>query len=253
MQEYVELKHRGMKIRGTAHIPDQENKTFPAVVLFHGLTGSRNGNRQLLFVKICRALEKRGIASFRFDFLGSGESDGNFEEMTVSKEIEEANSILDFVQSHPSIDSENISLLGYSLGGVIASVIAGNRPHDIKKVTLLSPAGNFHEMDVMKPLEQFFLAYPNAGVLEVDGYLFGRDFVVNALQKNVYVEAKSFQGDVLLIHGTSDEVSPFQISQHYRDHSFGGRCNIHLIEGADHAFSKVKWEIEIIERIVNFF
>ena len=86
------------------------------------------------------------MASFRFDFLGSGESDGNFEEMTASKEIAEANTILNFVKKDPRIDPNQVSLLGLSMGGLVASVLAGDRPDDIRRLALLAPAGNMYEI-----------------------------------------------------------------------------------------------------------
>ncbi|KLU63127.1 hypothetical protein CEB3_c04770 [Peptococcaceae bacterium CEB3] len=58
------------------HFPtDMSDEEIPAVILFHGFTGTKLEPHRLL-LKISHALEKLGFASFRFDFLGSGESDG---------------------------------------------------------------------------------------------------------------------------------------------------------------------------------
>src|ERR1700730_7492286 len=134
MQRAIELVYNGMTLRGMEHIPHaSSNEKLPAVILFHGFTGNKLEPHRL-FLKISRALEQLGFACFRFDFLGSGESDGNFEDMTVSKEISEGNAILDWVRSDPRIDKDKISLLGLSMGGLVASVIAGDRPEAIHKL-----------------------------------------------------------------------------------------------------------------------
>jgi len=135
-----------MTLRGMEHIPEKSlDEKVPAVILFHGFTGTKLEPHRL-FLKISRALEKQGIASFRFDFLGSGESDGDFEEMTVSKEIEEAHAIVDFVKRDGRIDPSRIYLLGLSMGGLVASVVAGERPNDVAKLILMAPAGNMYEL-----------------------------------------------------------------------------------------------------------
>ena len=59
----------------------------PGVVLFHGFTGDRMESHWL-FVKCSRALARAGIASLRFDFYGSGESEGEFSEVTLQGETE---------------------------------------------------------------------------------------------------------------------------------------------------------------------
>src|SRR2546426_5960176 len=64
----------------------------PGVVLFHGFTGDRMESHWL-FVKCSRALALAGIASLRFDFYGSGESEGEFSE-DVARRSEEHTSEL---------------------------------------------------------------------------------------------------------------------------------------------------------------
>src|ERR1700737_4360766 len=87
MQRAIELVYNGMTLRGMEHIPHaSSNEKLPAVILFHGFTGNKLEPHRL-FLKISRALEQLGFACFRFDFLGSGESDGNFEVFPVPKKL----------------------------------------------------------------------------------------------------------------------------------------------------------------------
>ena len=67
-------------------------------------------------------LEAKGIASFRFDFLGSGESDLNFKDMTFKDELACARVILE-----EALKMENcteVYVLGHSMGGAVASELA---------------------------------------------------------------------------------------------------------------------------------
>ncbi|WP_027410440.1 alpha/beta hydrolase [Anoxybacteroides tepidamans] len=250
MQKAVELKHRGMVLRGMEHIPDRmEEGKVPALILFHGFTGTKLEPHRL-FLKISRALERQNIASFRFDFLGSGESDGNFEDMTLSKEIEEAHAIIDFVKKDQRIDTSRIYLLGLSMGGLVASVVAGDRPADIIKLVLLAPPGNMYEL-IKQTAAQTSIDV-TAPYHDHGGNLVGRAFLEDLQTIDAFERAKPYQGPVLLIHGTNDEVVPCYVSNMYRERCYGEQANVHFIAGANHTFDGHKWEEELIEAVVQF-
>ena len=139
MQKAVELKSQGLTLRGMLHMPDSATHKVPVVVIFHGFTGNKM-EPHFIFVKLSRMLEKKGIASVRFDFGGSGESDGYFINMTLSGEIRDAHNILDYVKKLDGIDPERIGLVGLSMGGSVASALAGERKDEINSLCLWAPA-----------------------------------------------------------------------------------------------------------------
>ena len=100
MQKAVEIESRNLTLRGMLHIPDNAPGKVPVVCIFHGFTGTKV-EPHFIFVKLSRRLEKTGIASLRFDFGGSGESDGDFEDMTILTELDDAKAILDYAKSCP--------------------------------------------------------------------------------------------------------------------------------------------------------
>ncbi len=108
MEYFIELETGRGKLRGMPH---------PGVILCHGFTGNRMAP-QFLFVSFSRLLQRRGIASIRMDFYGSGESEGIFEEMTISSEIEDLQEIPRSFQERAEVDKERVFLLGLSPGGV---------------------------------------------------------------------------------------------------------------------------------------
>ncbi|MBA2875373.1 alpha/beta hydrolase [Thermaerobacillus caldiproteolyticus] len=250
MQTAITLEHNGMTLRGMEHIPGTAcSQKVPAAILFHGFTGTKLEPHRL-FLKISRKLEQHGIASFRFDFLGSGESDGDFEQMTVSKEIAEAHAIVDLVKNDPRIDTSNIYLLGLSMGGLVASVVAGERPADVKKLILLAPAGNMYEL-IMQMIQQEDIDVTTP-YYDHGGNLVGREFLEDLKTINVFERAKPYHGPVLLIHGTGDDVVPYHVSNVYRQRCYGDQATVHFIEGANHTFDRHDWETEVIETIRRF-
>lgn len=124
MERYVECESRGLTLRGMLHVPDQRPGKVPFVILFHGFCDDRN-EINFVHTELSRRLCERGIASVRFDFAGSGDSDGRFEDMTVSSEVEDGLAILDYVKSLDFVDQSRIAIHGLSMGGCVASMVAG--------------------------------------------------------------------------------------------------------------------------------
>jgi hypothetical protein len=248
MQRAAEIQHQNIILRGMEHVPN-EGTSFPAVILFHGFTGNRLEPHRM-FLKISRALEAKGIASFRFDFAGSGESDGDFEDMTLSSEVADAHAILDHVQKDSRIDPENISLLGLSMGGLVASLVAGDRADDVRRLVLMAPAGDWMKAIVSQVAGQ--QVSQEQSVYDHGGNLVGRAFAEDLENLDTYPRAGQYKGDVLLIHGSEDETVPPQVSGEYRDRAYGSNADVHIIEGADHTFNGHEWEQEVIRLILSF-
>ena len=81
----------------------------PMVMLLHGFTGDKY-NRPL--TDIADALEKKGVASIRFDFNGHGDSEGDFINMTVLNEIEDARKVYEYVKGLDYVS--DVSIAGHS-------------------------------------------------------------------------------------------------------------------------------------------
>ncbi|MCR2821825.1 alpha/beta hydrolase [Lederbergia panacisoli] len=247
MQQAVSISHNGFKLRGMEHIPAGEK--LPAVILFHGFTGNKLEPHRL-FLKISRALEKQGFASFRFDFLGSGESDGDFEDMTVTKEFEEAGTIFEYVKSHPKIDENRIILLGLSMGGLVASLLAGELNNELEKLVLLAPAGTMDQ--IVEPMEANVPYIASHDAYDHGGNLVGKAFGEDLKTLNVWARAAKYEGKVLLIHGTKDDAVPYEVSKLYIEHCYGDQATLHTIEDGDHTFNSYQWENEVIDSILDF-
>ena len=139
MERYVECESRGLTLRGMLHVPDQRPGKVPFVILFHGFCDDRN-EINFVHTELSRRLCERGIASVRFDFAGSGDSDGRFEDMTVSSEVEDGLAILDYVKSLDFVDQSRIAIHGLSMGGCVASMVAGLRDADVCALSLWIPS-----------------------------------------------------------------------------------------------------------------
>ncbi|QQE78138.1 alpha/beta hydrolase [Alicyclobacillus sp. SO9] len=254
MQQSTQLAVNGLTLRGMVHMPENsETAPVPAVIVFHGFTGEKVGAHRM-YLKLSRMLENQGIATFRFDFSGSGESDGDFKDMTLSKEIEEAHAILDFVRSHKAVDASRVTLIGHSMGGVVASAVAAKRPDEAAGLVLLCAAGNM--ADVLRTsIGQMRAEEPNAPLPETydnGGYLIGLPFAKEILELNLIQLGLGYDKSVLLIHGSKDDVVPVETSSRYKDVCYGEKAQIHILEGADHSFCKREWEQDVLHAVKGY-
>lgn len=203
------------------------------VMILHGLSGNKN---EKLLTTLADLLEAKNIASIRFDFNGHGESEGDFVNMTMLNEIEDARKVYEYVKGLDYV--EGISIAGHSQGGVVTSMLAGELGSDnVKKIVLFAPAavirddalrGNFFGVafDALNPPEYVSLA----GVINI-----GRNYILTAQTLPIFETAEKFTGPAFMIHGKADTTVPYTYSMFYKRVYADGR--LHLIEKADHIFT----------------
>ncbi|RPI95812.1 MAG: alpha/beta fold hydrolase, partial [Chloroflexi bacterium] len=102
-------------LRGMLHRPAAAGPS-PVVLLLHGFTGQHIED-QRLFVQFARCLADGGYAVLRFDFYGSGDSDGEFDQFTMRSEVADAVTALDWLAAQPGLDIKRIGVVGLSMGG----------------------------------------------------------------------------------------------------------------------------------------
>jgi pimeloyl-ACP methyl ester carboxylesterase len=256
MERYVEIRRPRGLVRGMLHLPQRETfrPPWPALALYHGFSGNRM-EVNFLFVAFSRLLAGQGIASVRFDFLGSGESDGRFEDMTLSSQIEDAHRMLDFLRRRRGVDRSRLFLLGLSMGGSIAGCVAGARAEEVSGLLLWAPAGEVSErIREREEAVQANAALPGAAPrdpMDIGGLRLGDRFLPDTLQVRVLESTARYPGPVLIVQGTSDLTVPPHVAPAYAK-LFGPRGRLEWIEGADHAFKSTAWRERLYRVSLEF-
>jgi dipeptidyl aminopeptidase/acylaminoacyl peptidase len=251
MMTYQEVLSRGFILRGMMHRPQSvpAGRRLPAVVLCHGFSGTRVEPHRLL-VKAANALAEAGIVAVRFDFAGSGESDGEFVDMTPETEIQDAMNILQWLGAQPGVDRSKLGMIGLSLGGLVTACAAARKsPAAIALWAATAHMGErMHERATPESAAQLH----EKGYVDLRGNLVGKSFFENALQINPLQEALQYAGKVLIVHGTEDQSVPVSEADEYAK-AFA-KCNpkLHIIGGADHTFNSEDWEADVIGTTVEF-
>lgn len=122
----------GRKIYVEIGYPEGKIVKRNAVVVAHGLRSYYTG----FLDTFAKRLRDVGYISVKFHFLGTGKSDGNFEEKTTKFMLQNYNDVIDFLKKHPNV--KNIGVVGRSNAGTLAA-LAG--PDDrVKSYVLLAAA-----------------------------------------------------------------------------------------------------------------
>ena len=222
------------KLAATLQVPEMKQGTkVPLVIIMHGL-GSDKDN--MLFTALADSLQESGIASLRFDFNSHGKSEGNIVDMDFNNLQADAEKVLNYARKLDFVSS--ISLAGHSMGGVIASMLAGREgTNKIKSVVLFAPAVAIQD-DAQRGEFSGFKFDPNniPATFEVMGHTMGGKWLKTAQTLNILETAKGYQGKLYVIHGTEDQFEPYVTSSLYlRDNPNG---KIVLLKGFDHYFSQ---------------
>ncbi|MGH7208163.1 MAG: alpha/beta hydrolase [Nitrospiraceae bacterium] len=217
-----------------------QDRSDRLVVLCHGFLSNKNSSTNKALTPL---LVERGIATFRFDFFGQGDSEGSFERITATAAIAQARAALDLVGSHGYC---RLGLMGSSFGGLIATLVAASQPAPqgipLSALALKCPAVDFPEilrvefgeagMDRWKRMH----VIPNlTGGPEPCPLRFA--FYEDCLRYDAYKAAESIRAPVLIVQGDRDESVPLHQSRRLFD-ALRTEKRLELVSGADHRFSR---------------
>jgi len=237
-----------MCIWGVLHTP--KRVPAPGIVFCHGFTGTRVESHQL-FVHAARHLCERGFVILRFDFRGSGESEGLFQDMTISGEVEDLKTAISWILRRKGVIKDKIGVNGLSLGGVVTMLTAATDPR-VKAVSLWSTPSELSGFKQVEPglphrlLEQGYVDLSS-------GHRIGKAFLMD-LSKHRITEAVSeiAPRPLLIVHGTKDEVVTLWHAERLYE-AAGEPKEKFFVEGADHTYKRWDWQWTVIRRTADWF
>nr|WP_314074097.1 alpha/beta fold hydrolase [uncultured Roseococcus sp.] len=207
----------------------------PGVVFLGGFHSDMTGSKAAYLAEWCAA---RGRAFLRFDYRGHGASGGRFEEGTIGAWAADAASALLALTTGPQI------LIGSSMGGWIALLLALRHPERVAGLIGIAPAPDFTE-------ELMWAQFPAAVREEIlregswkrpsaygDAYPITRALIEDGRNHLILGGPIELDVPVRLLHGQDDPDVPWQHSLRIAERLTGQDVEIALIKDGDHRLSR---------------
>ncbi len=205
----------------------------PGIVFLGGFRSDMGGTKALHLEAWAR---ERGRAFLRFDYSGHGASSGAFEDGAIGDWAEDAAAALALTDG-PQI------LVGSSMGGWIALLLALRDPARIAGLVGIAAAPDFTEDDIWPALDDADRAVLARGEPVLRPSAYGEpDPITPRLiedgRRNLVLRAPiPAPFPVRLLQGTADADVPVSVALRTLDRLEGPDVHLRLVRGADHRFS----------------
>jgi uncharacterized protein len=231
MQKKIQFQSDEYMLSGILHLPPIKNP--PVVIGSHGLLSTKNSPKQIALAESCA---ENGIAFFRFDHRGCGNSSGEFSSATTFE-----GRCRDLIQAVQTVlacheTGDQIALFGSSFGGAVS--LAVSRLFEIKTiVTVAAPVRleSIRPSALDDPEEKPRLESLSREKLNFD---------IATLLQGI--------SDILIFHGDVDPVVPFSNALEIFEKAKPPKKLIRQKNG-DHPMSNPSHQKEFIRFAVQWF
>lgn len=223
------LKADQFKIAGQIYVPEGGGRSkYPAVCICHGIPAGvadpADRGYPLLAERVCQ----EGLATFIFNFRGTGVSEGNLDLLGWARDLTAA---IDYLCTLSEVDGSKLSLLGFS-GGAAVSVYVASQDKRISAVAACACPAEFSMFADPALIIQHFRAI---GVIRDKDFPDSIEEWINGfrLVSPINYVAGIAPRPLLLVHGNRDPV--INVSHAYRLYEKAGEPKkLIIIDGADH-------------------
>ena len=212
------------------------------IVLGHGVTGNKD---RPVVADTANALSAAGFDTLCFSFAGNGDSDGDFSQATISKEVKDLQAVLDSVADQYT----QIGYIGHSMGGAVGVIQAAQ---DSRIKALVSLAGMINTKAFAET--EFGDETPDSGLMwEEEDCPLSSIFMQDLCETlgSVAPSAEKVSVPWLLLHGSADDVVLPRDTELVKN-LHGDAVKAVFIEGSDHSFSEPAHKTQMTETVVEW-
>ena len=205
------------------------------IIFIHGLNSDMNGKKALTVEKYAR---KHKMNFVRFDCRGHGNSDGKFEDFTISDWKKDLLNVIDNLTRGPQI------LIGSSMGGWLMMLAARLRPSKIKGMIGLAAAPDFGDNLYNNLTIKNKREIKNKGIIKYSSFGFSyfirKNFFIDARKNKVLNKPYRYNKPLILIHGLKDNVVSSKVPKKILKKVTSKKIQIILLKNSDHRLSSEK-------------
>lgn len=223
----------------------------PAVLMLHGFGSSRDEVGGM-YAREAAVLAEKGIASIRLDFAGFGKSDGDTGATTVDGQLADAETALAALAATPGVDRTRVGVLGFSLGGGVAMLLAAKHPQDVKALATWSSIGDLHKDFLAELGQPAFDRAASDGVVGLDlGWrtiVLKKGFFDSLGAHDLAAAIASYPGAFLSVTGDQDFSAAY--AKGFVEASPAAMKEAHSVAGGDHIFGVLGEDQTMAEGVI---
>lgn len=185
------------KLFGVLHQPDiNSSESCKLGIVFCHPFAEEKLIAHRAMVNMARAITKSGLCCLRFDYMGHGDSDGNFEDATVTTRLSDILCAINFLKTKTGV--QKVGILGVRFGSMLGALICAKNS-EVNPLILISPIidGKSYMQQclrsnlstqiaaykkILKDRKQLIAELTDGHTVNIDGYL---------LTKNMYEEVNA--------------------------------------------------------------
>lgn len=220
----------------------------PGVLFLGGFRSDMTGGKAVALEGWAR---RAGHAFVRFDYQGHGVSSGAWEDCTIGLWLDDALAVLDACTQGPQI------LVGSSMGGWIATLVALARPDRVAGLVCVAPAPDFTERliwDRLSPGQRRDLldmgSFLQPSAYDPAGYRITRRLVEEGRAHLLLGRPIAVGCPVRLLHGQRDADVPWTLSLDLARDLEAADVRVTLVKDGDHRLSRPR-DIALLLRTVS--
>jgi pimeloyl-ACP methyl ester carboxylesterase len=183
---------------------------------------------------------------FRFDFLGCGESDGEFADISVASQVAQTQHLLAHLAAHYPQYSRHV--LGFSMGGLVALQTALADMEAMQTMTLLAPAANLAQL--VEAVASSNSAAQRADCIDFLALEISQNFRQELAQLAPFSGLATLNIPTLVVHGETDQAVPVEIGEQVA--ACLPQATFEAWPNADHTFARKEQRLKLGERVADF-
>lgn len=206
----------------------------PGVVFLGGFKSDMEGTKAIYLEDWAK---RTGRAFLRFDYSGHGQSEGAFTDGSIGDWAQDARAAITELTDGPQV------LVGSSMGGWIALLIARDTPEHLSGLVTIAAAPDFTE-------DSMWAGFSDAQKLQLtdtgqvalpseydEPYIITAKLIEEGRQNLVLRTPLALPMPTRFLQGTADVDVDMSVALRLLEHADGDDMRLTLVDGADHRFS----------------
>ena len=178
MEQPLHFDTHGARLFGVLHLPDDTSRDLGVVFCPPFAEEHKQGYR--IFVETARRLAAAGVPSLRFDYRGTGDSEGPFTDFSLAGAIADIQAAANLLRTRAQVEA--VALVGLRLGASLAWK-AAEQGMAVERLVLWQPIVDgalFYRLNIRRMLVRQMMTHGKAsgerdtgesGTIDLDGFL----------------------------------------------------------------------------------